>query len=537
MGVVPVSGTGLRIRGQQATAVALACVAVVAAQGADGPSSVLAPEGLKSLSFMGTEFIERASFAVRRVALRTWDGRISPGETRERSRRLEPGGRRLVLSHAWGEVTCTASDEPDRVRLTIEVANTGEAILAELAMELAVMTFPRTPAGWVEHMPYRSFNIGWPTVLVADCGPQVVVLCNEDVGRPLLFGWAGRQSTTQRPLVLATSSDWMQHLLNPMMSRPVYPGGRDRFEITIRFAAAGTTAERIAGDVLRRFAQAYPRRLEWDDRRPIGAVHLSSSNMRIEKNPRGWFNDRGADFLSDEGRRAFRERLLNRARDTTEILKDLNAQGMITWDIEGQEYPHAISYLGDPRSLPPEMEPAADEYFRVFADAGLRTGVTLRPQAPVRTAYGSGVRQIEAPDHFDVLDKKLSYAKERWGCTLFYVDSNGDPNVPLPAAVFSRLAARHPDVLLIPEHENAAYYAVSAPYRCYGNLKQFGTSDSIRGLYPRAFCCIAVAHADPTPVADRLVEDVRRGDILIVNSWYRWKGLDAVKRIYGEAGR
>ena len=51
----------------------------------------------------------------------------------------------------------------------------------------------------------------------------------------------------------------------------------------------------------------------------------------------------------------------------------MNAQGMITWDIEGQEYPHATSYIGDPRKvslLAPEMEPMADAYFAKFRRGG-----------------------------------------------------------------------------------------------------------------------------------------------------------------------
>ncbi len=80
-------------------------------------------------------------------------------------------------------------------------------------------------------------------------------------------------------------------------------------------------------------------------------------------------------------------------------------------------------------------------------------------------------------------------------------------------------------------------HASSAPCRCYGNLKQLGTPEDLRRIYPQAFACVAVAHADPAPVRERLVEDVRRGDILIVNSWYRREGLETVKRICAEAGR
>jgi hypothetical protein len=182
------------------------------------------------------------------------------------------------------------------------------------------------------------------------------------------------------------------------------------------------------------------------------------------------------------------------------------------------------------------MEPAIDEYFRAFSDAGLRTGICIRPQLPVRAAYADGVRQIEAADPAAVLNAKISYAEKRWGCTLFYVDSNGDPNVPLPVTVFQDLVAKHPDVLLIPEHENAAYYACTAPYSDYANLKQLGTPEAVRRLCPGAFSFVYVGHGDPAAAHDQLLDAVRHGDILVVHGWYDSPTHPIVKAIYGEAG-
>ena len=82
------------------------------------------------------------------------------------------------------------------------------------------------------------------------------------------------------------------------------------------------------------------------------------------------------------------------------IMKEMNAQGAITWDIEGQEHQHSISYIGDPRifaSLAPEMKDIADEYFKRFRDANLKTGVCIRPQELQRAADGS-VKQITPTD-------------------------------------------------------------------------------------------------------------------------------------------
>lgn len=493
--------------------------------------------GLTRLAYDGESFLQDGAFRVWGAAFRSWDGERRQADLAQEQRRFDTAARRLVLTYPWGEIRCTYGVEPGRLRLTIDVENRSPAVLTELTLSPLESAFPEPPEGWTPHMPYRGFNLGWPTVNTAACERTTVAACNEDVGQPLQVGWAGRESLGARPLIVATVSDWAAELINPRLFRPVYPGHTDRFEVTLRFAATTDDPGALTTDLYQRFAEAHPFRLQWEDRRPIGALFPSSAGIGAPRNPRGWFNDREADFLSEEGRAAFRERLLQWGRQSVEVIRRVGGQGMIVWDIEGQEYPHAISYLGDPRSLPPEMEPVADEFFRLFTDAGLRTGVCLRPQLPIRTAYGEGVQQIEVADPLANLDAKLTYARERWGCTLFYVDSNGDPNVPLPVAVFRELAARHPDVLLIPEHENAAYYACTAPYRDYANLKQLGTPESVRRMYPDACSFVYVGHGDPTPVRAELVEAVRQGDLLVVHGWYESPTHALVREIYAEAGR
>jgi hypothetical protein len=493
--------------------------------------------GLASLTYGGESFLQDGAFRVWGATLESYDGLRTPADLAGERRAFDADARRITLTYPWGAVRCTYAPEGDRLGLTIEVENTGEAIIAELALSPMETRFPDPPAGGVPHMPYRGFNLGWPTAMVAACRGATVVVRNEDVGRPLQVGWAGRESLAARPMIVATASDWVPELINAQLRRPIYPGLADRFEISVRFAPAGTDAAELTADLDARFAGLHPYSVKWDDRRPIGALFVSSSGLGAPSNPRGWFNDREADFTGEEGAARFRERLMAFAQQSLRVCQGLDCQGVITWDIEGQEYPHAISYLGDPRSLPAEMEAAADDYFRVFREAGLRTGICVRPQIPVRTAYGQGVQQIAAADVVANLDAKITYAMERWGCTLFYVDSNGDPNVPMPAAIFRELAARHPDVLLIPEHENAAYYACTAPYRDYANLGDRGTPDFVRRIYPEAFSFLYVGHGDPAAARAELVDAVRHGDILVVHGWYDSPSHPIVKEIYAEAAK
>jgi hypothetical protein len=255
------------------------------------------------------------------------------------------------------------------------------------------------------------------------------------------------------------------------------------------------------------------------------------------------------DFTTEEGLAEFKASLMRYADNAVRILKrDMNAQGMIVWDVEGQEYPHATSYLGDPRSLPPEIDPIVDEFFQRFRDAGLRTGVCIRPQRPVRPPYGADVWQEQVADPTQNMIEKIAHAKKRWGCTLFYVDSNvlfdfenfrpnqGDAYELMDAMVFRRLSEAHPDCLLIPEHENAFYFAYTAPHR---ELRQgyASTPTWASRVYPGAFSVISVCDGPMDERRADLVAAVRRGDVLIFRAWFDDVFNEKTKSIYEEAAR
>jgi hypothetical protein len=217
----------------------------------------------------------------------------------------------------------------------------------------------------------------------------------------------------------------------------------------------------------------------------------------------------------------------------------MNSQGMITWDIEGEQFPHATTYIGDPRmaeQLAPEITGAVDEYFKRFRDAGLRVGVTIRPQQLVLAADGKSATQQEVADPAKQLMEKIAYAKNRWGATLFYIDSNGDPNFPTDAAAIERIATAFPDVLLIPESQNLRYYATTAPY---DELRRGieSTSSTTRLVYPQAFSVINIADIDSASHHDALLDGVRRGDILLYHAWFDDPMNAAVKQIYDEAAQ
>ena len=216
------------------------------------------------------------------------------------------------------------------------------------------------------------------------------------------------------------------------------------------------------------------------------------------------------------------------------ILKGMNAQGMVTWDIEGEQYPQSTTYIGDPRifmNLAPEMVGVADIYFKKFSDAGLRVGLCIRPQQLVVSADGSSASQQELADPTQLMIDKMTYAYQRWGATLFYVDSNGDPNLPYDFNFFRRVQQALPNVLVMPEHKNTGYYGVTAPY---AELRQgfASTPSAVRDVYPGAFSLINTADGPINARYADLQAAVAGGDIMMFRGWFDDGNNATIKSLY-----
>jgi hypothetical protein len=320
-----------------------------------------------------------------------------------------------------------------------------------------------------------------------------------------------------------------------------------RILVAAAFSLFVVVVSQKCGDTFQ-LRQADPSTLDWNDRRPIGSIYLARVNTKWSSNPRGWFNDPKIDVFSQEGLRAFQTRLMKYADNSVALLKAMNAQGMIVWDIEGEEFeqPEA-SYVGDPVLLfriAPEMELFADEFFGKFASHNLRTGICVRPQEIVFRSDGSFYQRefiFNAEAIFASLDEKIGYAKNRWNCSLFYVDSNfGALNFGLyDVAILKKLHQKYPDVLLIPEHENRRYFAYTAPYYdLKGREKWPGTrslSIAHTSFYPKAFSVINTANGDVSGRRSELLDLVKKGNILLYRTWWRSPEFDAVSSIYKEA--
>ena len=547
---------------------ALLAASVSCARAADpGVSLTLGDKGLTSLKYGGTEYLwanpgdgsggafDGSVFYVSRVVL------SKPGQPNVSLERGGPGTvtsdkahSQITRTYAWGTIRCTYAALGSRLGMTVTVTNaTRDQTVKAVYFQPLWLHFPDKPREYDGNSPLLDVNVGRPTILPMSYGTGTVVLCNEDVKRPLTLGFPyalDKPADTQFPiLVSAGETDFIHPYMDPHVVRPIAPGHSDTYSLSLRFGPAGANGRDMAADLERKFVAAYPPQLHWTDRRPLGYLMLSSTvpHQASGKNPRGWFlNDPAIDVTTPEGRADFGKRLMDYADGSLKVLKDMNAQGVIVWDIQGQEYPHATSYIGDPRLTPtlaPEIDPFADAFFAKFRAAGLRVGVCLRPQRLVRTPTTVYQQDPDLTDSAPIVQTLLDrarYAHKRWGCTLFYVDSNGDPNAPYDAGIFERvsqtLAHEGIQALLMPEHKNARYYAYTAPY---AELRQdhASTPADVRRLYPGAFSVINVADGPEEARHDDLLAAVKRGDILLFRAWWNDPDNAPVKRIYQEAGR
>lgn len=284
--------------------------------------------------------------------------------------------------------------------------------------------------------------------------------------------------------------------------------------------------------------------LVWPDRRPMGRIFLSHSNTGWKTNPRAYLTDQNIDVLSEAGIAEFGEKLMAYADRCVDILKKNNAQGVIVWDIEGQEMPHPFSYIGDPRVLPqiaPEMHRFADAFFARFTDADIPVGITIRP---TRAYHAPGEYWVwqhrKVSDPVAEMADKIAYAKKRWGVSIVYIDSNvGEQvkgNIPwiLPVEMMRDLAARHPDVLMIPEWDAPAYYRYMAPYKDWWD--GFSTPREVRQRLLQAFSFIVPKPAEISRHWDGIVAAVAGGDVLWLDAWYPSRANTLVRQIYRAAG-
>lgn len=253
------------------------------------------------------------------------------------------------------------------------------------------------------------------------------------------------------------------------------------------------------------------RQFTWTDRRPIGKLNLTQMNLVKTSNPNGWLFELypGATFA---------ERIQAYVDRAIEVMKKLNGQGMIVWDIEGAAQPQ---YLGSPDDVSLTGEHWQAGFFKQFRDAGFKVGCCLRP------IIWDGNLVTAPEDHALSMYRKAAFAREKWQCKLFYVDSPflamGDKL--LPVDLFKLLHKALPDCLFIPEHGNLDYPLWTAQYREVRNpaIGSTPTIAQVAAVVPDAFSVINCSVDDPATLlksADYLRGLFRAGQVALLDAWW-----------------
>ena len=487
-------------------------------------------------------------------------------------RSWNPSTNTLTWSYPWGSVQANYIQSGDTLTILLTVTNTDPSLTVEgLNIYPFYLHFPQLPSGFVDpNYPQIQFNTDGPGITGADYGSGMVVMANEDPTKPLYTGFSSTGTFSYHALIGSTYNSG-QATFWPKFTRPVPPRSSDTYRVSFRFAPSGTPVSSVAGDVYNGYRTTWPYLVNWTDRRPIGTIFLSTSGngddhhkAGFPTNPRRYFNDASVNVTTSGGLASFQQRVLAAADYDVSSVKGMGGQGMITWDIEGEEYPQETSYVCDPEKLSqlsPEMESLLpdgtkliDAYFKRFKDAGLKTGVCIRPQS--FTTYPDGTADQVYLDAglsnnqqitnavANNLIRKIGYAKNRWGVSIIYVDSAVNVSRgPLEAAVFRAVLQAYPDILIIPEEHTAGHEAYSASWKQPGSRPtETRTSDDYKLVYPQSFSAVYIADA---PVGtdgnlaqyDQYVQGVKGGDILMFRAFFQDTYYDGqVSKIYASAG-
>ncbi len=473
-----------------------------------------------------------------------------------------------TYSFVWGTITAQYVQQGNVLNVKVtETNNANSGIIFDgAAIYPLALHFPQLPSGFSNSTyPQVADNVIGPSVTDADYGQGAVASVDPDATKPLFTGYLPTGATNVYAAIIGSTTPDGLPSFQPQHDRPVNPGQTDSFTVSLRFAPSGTTLASFAPDAYQSWNQAWPPQVTWTDHRIIGTVYLASSPQGNPNqpggpptNPRNYVTaaNAGLDLRTPGGLAQFQSLILQQAQNNVQNLRRLNAQGVITWDIEGEQYPQSTSYVCSPDQIAqaaPEMESVIsnhaspyyglkldDAYFKIMRDAGFKVGVCIRPQHFTLNADGTA-SQVYLADA-DIpwqLYCKIKYAHDRWGAMLFYIDSTVEPDgVTLDPSLFQLAPVALPDSMIIPEETTAKYYAYTTPFKSFLFHTDLGTNPTVYDFYPAAFSANLINDVDPGKLAEympQLVNSVKHGDILMVHADYWQANNSTVLEIYQQA--
>ena len=524
---------------------------------------VVSEQGLSSLKYQGIEYCDPTGCGA--VGFTGGSGGIQDLQKKRDTFDGKPTGATVkdstvTLTYPWGalEVTYTVmgSDLDIRAKLTNTSAQAIGWWGANLMQFNQRLVFDRSGKNmhwdWPQERftaggnPYTLWNFADPHVYWWNDGGTKIVFADLDPKWGTGVSRLKTDAGDRWPVVGTSNGDAGN------TSAVVPAGGSDSVHVAIRFRPVTESVLTIAADSYGAWGRANPLQIHWTDRRPMGMFFVAESAKGWTNNPNGWFNDPQLDVTTEAGRQKLAERLLRRVDDAIKVLNDVNAQGVIWWDVEGARNPHPITYIGDPRVLDPQHPqhdkyapeldtpvtldgktmPVVDACFAKFRAAGLQVGVTIRPQA--LTWNGNAPVQKADNNPASQLLPKVQFARDRWGCRIFYVDSVSDWFV---AWWLEPVIKKYPDILLMPEWARTRTFVNSAPFS-YTKFSGWyrGTPPEVKACWPNAFLGMSNLDLNDAGNRENAIHAIQQGDMILFNCWYGGQEAQRIKSLYEITG-
>jgi hypothetical protein len=433
--------------------------------------------------------------------------------------------RKCTVAYSWGSVVMTYAPLSEGLRIGTVISNTSEETITELRVNMISLV----SLGEDQKLGQPTFDVKGPPLIEATGAEGSLVYTSEPNEKPLMLElYAATDGRTKIPVINCRVNLGTDRVIvdNVTAARPIGPGTQDKFAVEIRLGRPSSKPLDLAQEFIAHYRTTHPALLNWRDRRPILRLFFNGG-LPPEQAIANLENPDSAELPPVDPK--FQAFVLGRMKTCVEAAKAANAQGVLLWDLEGNTFPHPVTYIGDPRLirlLNPQMEMVIDQAIKILKDAGLRVGVTIRPSRVVYSKEkGTAVHSHgAAKDPFLELDGKVAYAKKRWECTMFYVDTNffwrqygpeqkWQPG-PIAPDVWQRLVAKYPDTLFIPEIADPADYRAAASYG-EADMGNYGTPELVRAIWPNSFRVIAIEDADPFVNFDRFVACVRSKNVLM----------------------
>ncbi len=280
---------------------------------------------------------------------------------------FDQAARKFTATYPWGSVVSTYATLPQGLRIRTVISNTSRETITELGFNMISLI----GLGDKQKLGRPTFGVEGPPLIQAAGADGSLVYALEANDKPLMLELeAATDGHTKAAVVNCHVNLGGERVIvdNVTPARPIAPEAQDEFAVEVRLGGVGSSPLDLAQDFIIAYRHAHPPLLSWPDRRPILRLFFNGGLPREQAIANLKDPDNAKPPAPDANYQAF---VLARMKGLVEAAKVVNAQGVILWDLEGETFPHATTYIGDPRLirlLNPQMEMVIDKGIKILKE-------------------------------------------------------------------------------------------------------------------------------------------------------------------------